>query len=103
MNINPFELLKNVQKIQEQFGNIQDKLKTIGATGSSGGGMVEIDINGKLEVTAVRIAPETITGGDVDMLQDLLMAAFTDGLSKVKELVSSEIGVSNIPGFPVAM
>ena len=103
MNINPFDLLKNAQKIQEQMSGFQEKLETISATGSSGGGMVEIDINGKLEVLAVRIAPETMAGGDAEMLQDLVLAAFTDGMGKVREAINSEIGVMtgglNIPGL----
>jgi len=106
MNINPFEILKNAQKIQEQMSGFQEKLGAITATGASGGGMVEIDINGKLEVLAVRITPEAM--GDAEMLQDLVMAAFTDGMTKVKEEVSSEAaamtggmmpGGLNLPGF----
>ena len=103
MNINPFELMKNAQKIQEQMSGFQEKLEAISATGSSGGGMVEIDINGKLEVLAVRIAPETMAGGDAEMLQDLVMAAFSDGMGKVREAISSEVGSMtgglNIPGL----
>jgi len=102
MNINPFELLKNAQKIQEQMSGFQEKLGAITVTGASGGGLVEIDISGKLEVNAVRIAPEAAK--DIEMLQDLIMAAFSDGTAKVKEAVSSEAssmtGGLNIPGFP---
>ncbi|MCL2808576.1 MAG: YbaB/EbfC family nucleoid-associated protein [Treponema sp.] len=106
MNINPFDLLKNAQKIQEHMSGFQEKLGGISATGSAGAGMVEIDVNGKLEVIAVRIMPQTIDGGDVEMLQDLIMAAFTDGMAKVKEAISSEVGaltggvnMANFPGF----
>ena len=108
MNINPFELLKNTQKIQEQMSGFQEKLGAITATGAAGGGLVEIDVNGKLDVIAVRIAPQAMEGGDVEMLQDLIMAAFTDGLAKVKEVISGEAaamtgglippGGLNIPG-----
>jgi DNA-binding YbaB/EbfC family protein len=102
MNINPFELLKNAQKLQEQMSGFQEKLSAISVTGASGGGLVEIDINGKLEVNAVRIAPEAAE--DIEMLQDLIMAAFSDGTAKVKEAVSREAssmtGGLNIPGFP---
>jgi len=107
MNINPFDILKNAQKIQEQMAGFQEKLEVISATGASGGSMVEIDINGKLEVTAVRIAPEAMEGGDTEMLQDLIMAAFTDGLAKVREEVNGQVsaitGGLNIPGFPGVM
>jgi DNA-binding YbaB/EbfC family protein len=97
MNINPFDILKNAQKIQEQMSGFQEKLETITATGSSGGSMVEIDLNGKLEVIAVRIAPEA--AGDVEMLQDLIMAAFTDGMAKVREAISGEVGaMTGMPG-----
>jgi len=104
MNINPFDILKNAQKIQEQMSGFQEKLEVITATGSSGGSMVEIDLNGKLEVLSVRIAPQAMEGGDTEMLQDLIMAAFTDGMSKVKEAIGGQLGVMtgglNIPGFP---
>ena len=98
MNINPFELMKNAQKIQEQMSGFQEKLETIKATGSSGGSMVEIDINGKLEVIAVRIAPQAVEGGDAEMLQDLVMAAFTNGMAKVRESISAEVGTMGFPG-----
>jgi len=104
MNINPFDLLKNAQKIQEQMSGFQDKLADICATGAAGGGLVEIDINGKLELLSVRISPQAMEGGDTEMLQDLIMAAFTDGMAKVKEAISGEVGSMaggmNIPGFP---
>jgi len=85
MNINAFNMIK-------QMGNFQEKLADVSATGSAGGGMVEIDLNGKLEVLAVRIAPEAIEGGDTEMLADLVMAAFTGGMEKIKEAISREVG-----------
>lgn len=104
MNINPFDILKNAQKLQEQMSGFQEKLSCITATGASGGGLVEVDINGQMELTAVRISPNALA--DVEMLQDLIIAAFTDGMSKVKEAVSSEAAAMtgglniNLPGFP---
>ena len=105
--MNPFDILKNPQKIQEQLNGFQQKLGHIIKTGAAGGGLVEIDINGHLEVLAVRIAPQAVNGADTEMLQDLIMAAFTDGMNKVKTAVSGEAaamtGGLNIPGFPGAM
>jgi len=105
--MNPFDILKNPQKIQEQLSGFQEKLGRIVKTGAAGGGLVEIDINGHLEVLAVRIAPQVMNGADTEMLQDLIMAAFTDGMTKVKTAVSGEAaaitGGLNIPGFPGAM
>lgn len=106
MNINPFDILKNAQKLQEQMGDFQEKLGCIVVTGSSGGGMVEIDLNGKMEVIAVRIEQAVVNPQDIPMLQDLIAAAFSNGLEKIKETVNREIGVmagipgGTIPGFP---
>jgi len=95
MNINPFEILKNAQKIQEQMGAFQEKLGEIKITGSSGGGMAEVDMNGKMEVLAVRISQEAME--DREMLQDLVSAAFNNALEKIREEVNSEMG-GMIPG-----
>ncbi|MDR1219111.1 MAG: YbaB/EbfC family nucleoid-associated protein [Treponema sp.] len=98
MQINPFELLKNVQKLQEQMGDMQQKLEAVSATGSSGGGMVEIDLNGLIEVQAIRIAPELMSEHDKDMLESLIAAAFTDARDKVKEAIGREMG--GLAGMP---
>ena len=94
MNINPFDIMK-------QMGTFQEKLADISATGSAGGGMVEIDLNGKLEVIAVRIAPEAVEGGDTEMLEDLVTAAFANALEKTKEAITREVGAmaGGIPGL----
>jgi DNA-binding YbaB/EbfC family protein len=107
MNINPFDVLKNAQKIQEQMGSLQEKLANITATGSAGGGMAEIDLNGTMEILAVRISPEAM--GDREMLQDLVAAAFNAGMEKIREEINREMGalagnlgipgVSGLPGF----
>ncbi|MDR2479343.1 MAG: YbaB/EbfC family nucleoid-associated protein [Treponema sp.] len=103
MDISPFDFLKNARKIQEQVGAFQEKLQYINATGSAGGGMVEIDITGKFEVTAVRIAPEALGGGDTEMLQDLITAAFSSAIEKIKEAINREMGTMagglGIPGL----
>lgn len=92
MNFNPLDLMKNAQKIQEQMSAFQDKLAAISAKGSAGGGMVEIELNGKFEVLAVRIAPEVVEGGDAEMLEDLVMAALSNGLEKIRETINGEMG-----------
>jgi DNA-binding YbaB/EbfC family protein len=106
VTINPFDILKNAQKLQDQIGDLQNKLANIVLTGSSGGGMVEIDLNCKMEVRAVRISAEAAE--DLPMLQDLVQAAFTAALEKVRERSGRELGAlsSGIPpgsfpgGFP---
>jgi hypothetical protein len=92
MDMNPFEILKNAQKIQEQMAAMQQRLGTIVVTGSAGGGMAQIDMNGRMEVLAVRLAPEAVNADDIPLLQDLIKAAFTDAMEKVKETLQSEYG-----------
>ena len=102
MNINPFEVFKNARQIQEQMGVFQEKLSNIQAVGSSGGGMVEVDMNGRMEVQEVRISPELIEGRDREMLQDLTAAAFNNAMEKIREAVNREMGVlagMGLPGF----
>jgi DNA-binding YbaB/EbfC family protein len=101
MQINPFDILKNAQKIQEQMGSFQEKLGDIMVTGSAGGGMVEIDINGRMEILRIRILPEAVDGKDMEMLQDLVTAAFTGAMDKVKEALNSKMGsLMGMPGMP---
>ena len=97
MNINPFDILKNAQKIQEQMGAFQEKLGAIRVTGSAGGGMAELDLNGRMEVLALRISPEAMEEGDRELLQDLIVAAFNNAMEKVREAINSELG-GMIPG-----
>ena len=110
MNINPFDILKNAQKMQEQMGAFQEKLVDIRVTGSAGGGMTEIDMNGKMEVLAVRIAPEVME--DRNMIQDLIAAALNNAMEKIREMINRELGgmipgglqgvpgMQGFPGFP---
>jgi DNA-binding YbaB/EbfC family protein len=108
LNINPFDILKNAQKIQEQMGTLQEKLSAVTATGSAGGGMVELDLNGKMECLDVRIAAEAVDPQDVSMLEDLISAAHANALEKIREALNREMGalaggmgIPNIPGmFP---
>ena len=103
MNINPFEILKNAGKIQEQMGIFQEKLGDIRVTGSSGGGMVEIEMNGRMEVQAVRIAKDAVADNDLQMLGDLVAAAFNSAMEKIREAVNREMGSMagmGLPGFP---
>jgi DNA-binding YbaB/EbfC family protein len=91
MNINPFDILKNAQKLQEQMGAFQEKLAALVVTGSAGGGMVEIDLNGRMEVQAVRIAAEAAE--DLQILQDLVQAAFSSATEKIREQSGRELGM----------
>jgi DNA-binding YbaB/EbfC family protein len=103
MAINPFELIKNFKNIQSKMTEMQGKLDTITVTGSAGGGMVNIGLNGKLEMISVEIAAEAVSE-DINMLQDLIRAAYSDASVKIKEKLREELsdasgGMDIPPGF----
>ena len=85
MALNPFELMKNLQDLQAKMGGMQEKLKTVHVTGSAGGGMVTVDLNGDLRVEKVTIAPEAVDPSDIRMLEDLVLAALSDAHARLKE------------------
>lgn len=99
--MNPMDLLKNFKDIQSRVAEMQDKLKDIMVTGSAGGDMVQITMNGQMEVKKVIIAPEVVDPADVDMLQDLVLAAINAAQDQVKEKLQGEMtGMTGMPpGF----
>lgn len=98
------ELLKNFQNIQSQVSEMQEKLKGVRVTGTSGGGMVKIEMSGQMDVTGVSIAPEAVDPSDIKMLEDLLLAAFTDATFKMKEKLREEMSsVTGGLGLPPGM
>ncbi len=104
MSMNPFDLLKQFQDMQGKMGEIQEKMKTITAEGTSGGDMVRIMINGQMEVLSVQISKEAVDPDDIRMLEDLVLAAFTDAMYKIKEKLREEMssltgGIDLPPGL----
>ncbi len=102
--MNPMDLFKNIQNLQSQFGEMQEKLKQIQVSGTSGGEMVRIDMNGQMEVSAVHIEPEAVDPDDIKMLEDLILAAFLNASAKVKEKLQQQAadltgGMDIPPGF----
>jgi nucleoid-associated protein EbfC len=95
------EMLRNPQAMQARMTELREKTERIRATGSSGGGMVRITLNGGLEMLSCEIAPEVAAGGDTALLQDLVRGAFNDAAAKVKEAVQAELstGMEGMP-FP---
>lgn len=101
MPINPFDMLKSFGNIQERMGEVQERLRRISVVGTAGGDMVQVEINGHMEVLRVSISPEAVDPADLSILQDLTRAAFSDALFKVKERVREEFaaltGGLNLP------
>jgi DNA-binding YbaB/EbfC family protein len=98
MNIK--QLMRQAQQMQEQM---QEKMAALRVEGSSGGGMVTVEMSGSKEVLSVKIEKDAVDPDDVDMLQDLVMAAVNEAGRKVDEAMQSQIGGltggMKIPGF----
>ena len=97
------DLLKQAQEMQARIAKIQDELGQKTVTGSAGGGMVQVTVNGKFNLTAIKIEPSVINVAEKEMLEDLILAAVNDGMRKARDMVSSEMskitGGFKIPGL----
>ena len=71
--INPFEMMKNLKEVQNSMEKMKEEMKKISVTGSAGGNMVQVTLNGQFEVTAIKIDPIAVDPRDVNMLQDLIV------------------------------
>ncbi|MDC0359088.1 YbaB/EbfC family nucleoid-associated protein [Oligoflexia bacterium] len=95
-------LMKQAQQMQTDLMKAQEQAESLTSEGSAGGGMVKAVANGKNEITALSIDKEVLTD-DVDMLQDLVIAAVNEALRKVQEVVKEQVGKVtgglNIPGL----
>lgn len=89
--MNMGNLLKQAQKVQAEIQKIQERLGDMQVEGTAGGGMVSAIANGKNEIIRVKIEPEVIDPDDVEMLEDLIVAAVNQALTKSQELASSEM------------
>lgn len=97
-------MLKQLQQMQARMAKIQQELGEKTVTGSAGGGMVEVTVNGHQKVLSVSVKPEVVNPEDVEMLQDLVLAAANDALEKARELASQEMGaVTAGLGLPPGM
>ena len=97
-------LLKQAQQFQAKMAKLQEELGERTVEASSGGGMVAVVANGRQEILSVRIDPEVIDPDDKEMLQDLIIAAVNDALTKAKNMVQEEMGKLthglNLPNLP---
>jgi DNA-binding YbaB/EbfC family protein len=97
------KLMKQVQKMQQDMVKLQEELqeKTVEAT--AGGGVVKVVASGKKQLVSIEIDPEVVDPDDVEMLQDLIMAATNEALQKAEDMVADEMGKLtggiNMPGL----
>jgi len=98
-------LLKQAQSMQAKFKEVQDALGEKTVEGSAGGGMVVVIVNGRQEILSIKIEPEVLKENDVEMLQDLVVAAVNQGMKASQEMMQQELGKVtgqaglNIPGL----
>jgi DNA-binding YbaB/EbfC family protein len=97
--------LRQAQELQERIKKLQEELVNKYATGSSGGDMVKATVNGKHEVIDIKISKEVVDPNDMEMLEDLIIAAVNDGMHKIDDTIKMEMakvtGGLNIPGLEV--
>ncbi|MGB3942890.1 MAG: YbaB/EbfC family nucleoid-associated protein [Candidatus Manganitrophaceae bacterium] len=99
------DIMRQAQALQERMAKLQEEAAKKTVEASSGGGMVTVKVSGRQQLLSVVIDPEIVKAGDIEMLQDLIVAAVNEGVRKSQELVADEMkGVTgglglNIPGL----
>jgi hypothetical protein len=86
------QLLKQAQKMQQDMLAAQEALKHEVVEASAGGGMVTVEVTGDLEVKSIKIDPQAVDPEDVELLQDMVLAAVNEGLRAAQELAASKLG-----------
>jgi DNA-binding YbaB/EbfC family protein len=97
------DMMKQAQKLQARMLKMQEELAQRTVESAVGGGMITVVANGKQQVVSIRLEKEVVNPDDVEMLQDLVLAAINDALHKSQEMVASEMGKLtgglNLPGL----
>ena len=96
-------LMKQAQQLQNKMAKLQEEMASKTIETSVGGGMIKVVANGKQEIVSIHIEKEVVNPDDVEMLQDLILAAVNDALIQSQKMVSEEMGKltggMNIPGL----
>ncbi len=86
------QLLKQAQKMQQDMLAAQESLKDEVVEASAGGGMVTVEVTGDMEVKSIKIKPDAVDPDDIELLQDMVLAAVNEGLRSAQELAASKLG-----------
>lgn len=86
------QMMKQVKKMQEQMLKAQEELGSKTIEGSSGGGVVTVQVNGHKKLLSMQIKPEAVDPEDIEMLQDLVITAVNDALTQAEELANNDMG-----------
>ncbi len=95
------KMLKDPAALQKQAMEAQSRMASISATGSSGGGMVKMTMNGTMELLNIAIAPEAIDPADPSILEDLIKAAYNDVSHRIREAIQADVSrnMGGLSGF----
>ena len=100
---NMSKLMKQAQKMQKNMVKLQAELEERNVEATAGGGVVKAVANGKKQIVSVEIQPEVVDAEDIEMLEDLVLAAVNEALQKAEDMVSDEMGKitggMNLPGM----
>jgi DNA-binding YbaB/EbfC family protein len=102
-NLNIAAMMKQAQMMQSRMQEVQDEVGQKTVEASSGGGMVNVTVNGKGEVVSIKIDPEVVKSDDVEMLEDLVLAAVNEAHRRADEMMKSALSKIAGPlggGFP---
>lgn len=95
-------MMKQVQKMQKDMAKLQEEVEQRQVEASAGGGAVTVVVTGKKEITSITLKPEIVDPDDIEMLQDLIMAAVNEAIRKADDMVSKEMskitGGMSLPG-----
>ena len=96
-------MLKQAQQLQKEMVKIQEEIESTSVESSSGGGAVKVVVSGKMVVQSIQIDEAAVDSEDVELLEEMVLTAINDGLSKAQELASSKMnaltGGLNLPGL----
>ena len=97
------KMMKQAQQLQQQMMKVQSELEASTVESSSGGGVVTVVVSGKMRLESLSIDPEVVDPEDVDILQDLVIAAVNEGMQKAQDMANEKMGAltggMNIPGL----
>ncbi len=97
------QLMKQAQQMQQKMADMQQKMEQTEITGMAGAGLIQVTINGKSEMRSLKIDPSLVDPQEIEVLEDLIIAAFNDAKSKLESQMSEEMGKitggMNIPGM----
>lgn len=85
------DIMKQAQKLQQEMGRIQEESKKKTVEASAGGGMVTVTANGAMEIVSIKIEREVVNPDDIEMLQDLIVAAVNEALRRAQQMVADDM------------